>query len=910
MSDKQETKRRKLNQDVDTKRSRHDANDCSTDSQKCESVGSTFAKAIKPQNYAERDVDGVPNHNDDENGHDQIYYKDEEEQLSRHLVFDESWNGVVKHLQDIAHEASRIFDGKGDTRYHQELKEKLDRVNEFPKLEQQRIALVGHSGTGKSSLINSLTGIAGLADISSTGGACTNVTVEFTRPFEAQAKRYKAEISFHDASDLENFLRGLVDDARYPLDDPDTNIMLGDPDGFLNNAARRRQADIAFEMLHGLMRADRPFRSRVAFRSFLCLQPTGISSGDGPVYKSIVDTILTQVKTVMICLPKDSTGLTVSQEADHVTGLSNALEVYTRIFDSNKPQLWPLVDRIKIGVQDCRLLEYMTFTDLPELISGNWLRDNVAQKHFANCSIAWVICDISRVKTNYSVHEQITKLQYRFGNVVLVCTFADKMATESTFKSLKSQVDEQTVRLIEQSINEEKRDVKEIREHVNQLRNMLASPEPLTNFKEELQNARQQEQHLYRQKEQNELNFMRIGVKSVRSAMKEKFPGVPFFAVSNKLYHDRRYKDPEEHLHTLPLEYTGIADVRRYSLVELGERIYKAYELYQQNAMKPFLDYVCEHFVEAETTRNGISDLRLGGMKSCIDEYINDNRQLFRSHVVKTILNKKSKIISSALERSKVWEANPFSMASYRMFARNRGSWKTSRIPAQDWNKQIVASIASIIAEIWDTYRDAQRNLKTALVDNLQSRLQHDVPTFQVMDGHKSSSIVQDFKDTVLAEYEQLKNVVELDFDKLQDIDNRLRRRLEGFGPDAYILLYLLDTYNSIATCGGKGAKCRMQALMRAKLENRCANSFVDDITANAVRDLAAAREIHRKDMLCNVDSIVKNITDKYTVLKDSFSDEDGCKGIRDARKFLDLTASPKMKEVNNLVKKMCVQLG
>ncbi|KAL9082158.1 MAG: hypothetical protein Q9159_006673 [Coniocarpon cinnabarinum] len=825
MSDKQETKRRKLNQDVDTKRSRHDANDCSTDSQKCESVGSTFAKAIKPQNYAERDVDGVPNHNDDENGHDQIYYKDEEEQLSRRLVFDESWNGVVKHLQDITHEASRIFDGKGDTRYHQELKEKLDRVNEFPKLEQQRIALVGHSGTGKSSLINSLTGIAGLADISSTGGACTNVTVEFTRPFEAQAKRYKAEISFHDASDLENFLRGLVDDARYPLDDPDTNIMLGDPDGFLNNAARRRQADIAFEMLHGLM------------------------------------------------------------QADHVTGLSNALEVYTRIFDSDKPQLWPLVDRIKIGVQDCRLLEYMTFTDLPELISGNWLRDNVAQKHLANCSIA-------------------------FGNVVLVCTFADKMATESTFKSLKSQVDEQTVRLIEQSINEEKRDVKEIREHVNQLRNMLASPEPLTNFKEELQNARQQEQHLYRQKEQNELNFMRIGVKSVRSAMKEKFPGVPFFAVSNKLYHDRRYKDPEEHLHTLPLEYTGIADVRRYSLVESGERIYKAYELYQQNAMKPFLDYVCEHFVEAETTRNGISDLRPGGMKSRIDEYINDNRQLFRSHVVKTILNKKSKIISSALERSKVWEANPFSMASYRMFARNRGSWKTSRIPAQDWNKQIVASIASIIAEIWDTYRDAQRNLKTALVDNLQSRLQHDVPTFQVMDGHKSSSIVQDFKDTVLAEYEQLKNVVELDFDKLQDIDNRLRRRLEGFGPDAYILLYLLDTYNSIATCGGKGAKCRMQALMRAKLENRCANSFVDDITANAVRDLAAAREIHRKDMLCNVDSIVKNITDKYTVLKDSFSDEDGCKGIRDARKFLDLTASPKMKEVNNLVKKMCVQLG
>jgi hypothetical protein len=78
----------------------------------------------------------------------------------------------------------------------------------------RRLAVVGDSGQGKSSLINSLLHIPGIAHTSDTGSACTSVPVEYHQKREGQMSPYEITVEYSTGIALEEIVTNMAWSSR------------------------------------------------------------------------------------------------------------------------------------------------------------------------------------------------------------------------------------------------------------------------------------------------------------------------------------------------------------------------------------------------------------------------------------------------------------------------------------------------------------------------------------------------------------------------------------------------------------------------------------------------------------------------------------------------------------------------
>lgn len=134
-------------------------------------------------------------------------------------------------------------------------------------------------------------------------------------------------------------------------------------------------------------------------------------------------------------------------EVHTATELRKALAPYTTSKSvhrnlNSQPALWPLVDKVVVGIKGVRLLEHLIFADLPGVEDKNSTRVATTREHLHKCDVVWVIASIDRVVSSNSLATELDRTFERFGDtdsnrVAVICTHSDQK-TDGTLKDLKN----------------------------------------------------------------------------------------------------------------------------------------------------------------------------------------------------------------------------------------------------------------------------------------------------------------------------------------------------------------------------------------------------------------------------------------------------------------------------------------
>ena len=85
-----------------------------------------------------------------------------------------------------------------------------NKIGPFRSSKTRTIAILGDSGEGKSSLVNSLLHYPGIAKASDAGMACTSVVTEYHQKKQHHTARITIEVEYLSDADLDEFIEELV----------------------------------------------------------------------------------------------------------------------------------------------------------------------------------------------------------------------------------------------------------------------------------------------------------------------------------------------------------------------------------------------------------------------------------------------------------------------------------------------------------------------------------------------------------------------------------------------------------------------------------------------------------------------------------------------------------------------------
>ena len=85
-----------------------------------------------------------------------------------------------------------------------------NKIRSFRSSRTRTVAILGDSGEGKSSLVNSLLHFPGIAKASDAGMACTSVVTEYYQKQQHHTAKITIEVEYLSDSDMEEFIEELV----------------------------------------------------------------------------------------------------------------------------------------------------------------------------------------------------------------------------------------------------------------------------------------------------------------------------------------------------------------------------------------------------------------------------------------------------------------------------------------------------------------------------------------------------------------------------------------------------------------------------------------------------------------------------------------------------------------------------
>ncbi|KAI7349447.1 hypothetical protein KC336_g22639, partial [Hortaea werneckii] len=214
------------------------------------------------------------------------------------------------------------------------------------------VGLLGGTGTGKSSTINSLTSIPGLAVAVAAGESCTKVPMLFTHELPSQSNAFAAEICYSNLDTCRKLLKEqLKSYFRYTFE----------KDEEWDNDQRKEYENAcqtAFKIFRSLF-CDKPdFESPRAGEAFLKSAYDRNDDQALDVMQAWCRSLLSDMMT------EEGTGLRF--DAENVDDLNADLSPHiTEHHDFEVPALCHLINKVTVGARDSRLLQYVTLADLP-----------------------------------------------------------------------------------------------------------------------------------------------------------------------------------------------------------------------------------------------------------------------------------------------------------------------------------------------------------------------------------------------------------------------------------------------------------------------------------------------------------------------------------------------------------------
>ncbi|KAI6813986.1 hypothetical protein KC340_g16273 [Hortaea werneckii] len=363
---------------------------------------------------------------DDEGSAHYFTYNDWQEQLPSHPAFSPN---VEKLEQDALNEVLRLQEVLQKQAMHSKFV--LNMIESATSAIQRSagpkmvVGLLGGTGTGKSSTINSLTSIPGLAVAVAAGESCTKVPMLFTHELPSQITAFAAEIRYSTLDTCRKLLKEqLKSYFRYAFEEDEER----DDD---QRKEYENACQTAFKIFRSLF-CDKPeFESPRAGKEFLekaYRRNINITLADMEAWcKSLLAEMMTEE------------GAVLRFEAENVDDLNADLSPHiTEHHDFEVPALCHLINKVTVGARDSRLLQYVTLADLPGTSDVDQVRAAIAQEFLQQCDAVLIFEPMARCVDHPSAERNIAINAERFGNkMVFVVTRLDDNVDDALAQTMR-----------------------------------------------------------------------------------------------------------------------------------------------------------------------------------------------------------------------------------------------------------------------------------------------------------------------------------------------------------------------------------------------------------------------------------------------------------------------------------------
>ncbi|KAH8883504.1 hypothetical protein GQ53DRAFT_699385 [Thozetella sp. PMI_491] len=676
-------------------------------------------------------------------------------------------------------------------------------LSSFQSPATRTVGFVGDSGVGKSSLINSLLDIKGLARTSNSGAACTCVVTEY---------------HYHDQEDF------LLEVEWFSEEEIDAQIL-----ELLSAYRFFHLANLSNEE-----KEEAEEKATVAYDTFQAMFRHRLRDEGGKDF--LLDNDETRILDVLAgwAAERNVAQETVTERIVSPQQCSTRLMALTsELISSEEPADWPFISKIRVFTNAHILSKGLILVDLPGLRDLNSARRKITERHLLKVDEILAICLIGRATTDQGVAAVFELARRaRLSNIGIVCTKSDDIQANEAVKDWK---DRRRLRLqdLMDTLEEHKTELKNLED---ELSFFDQDPDDMPeDEKEEFRQLSWSQRQAKKREAAAAFELTRYLIQTrneiVSSELEKTYATkirnntLRVFCVSNILYWENRDRYQAE---ALPfLELSGILGLRKHCISIVAEAQYRAASLYMSHEIPTVLNSV-QLWVESgsgsltaerkASIRNALDkvDIVLKELTSP-DTVLNEvsMQRLFRAQVTQNQRHEDWK--RSARSAASDWSG--WHHASYSAFCRNFGDYCTPAVGRRNWNEEAIHTMVSDMRVPWQNMLQGIQERQEQSGEIAESVLQRGIDILN-NELHGEAAQVQSLI-TILRHRRRLVAAdVETEHEEVNDELALLETDSYSGIRSSFIGAALESSYRACNSESGRGSDSRRKDIMEGRLSS------------------------------------------------------------------------------------------
>ncbi|KAL1640220.1 hypothetical protein SLS58_007171 [Diplodia intermedia] len=740
-----------------------------------------------------------------------------------------------------------------------------------------KVGLRGDSGTGKSSIINSLLGIPNIAPQGDDGGACTSVVQEFRKPRDNQKNACEAEIFFLTPSArfaiLKEWLRDIYIYAH-------SDAEAGDDD-FENY---EQAASTAIEGLYSLFCDHDECQSPEAVQKFISTAKGQNDDGVLSKLKGWTEELLGNLQTSAAKVEISDTSPDLIQ---HKIARFLQHEVSYSSSGCCNPSPWPFVKLVKTYFDSPILSQDIVLVDLPGTSDTNQTRVRASVQYLNDVDFIGVVAKVDRVETDADTHKYLIDAfrRKRGASVLMVATGSDSVNIRPTQLSKRistaDAVDAANLTTLKEQLDMSDLELKNITKELHAAR---------------ARRDRDALEDLSEQKGKLELSEYCVTMRNTKVSrnVKQKYSELtkdpvplPMFCVSNSEYtthalgYDRKYPPK------MGVDATGVPELRAFLYGLPAVRKFRVFDHHRKTVLPSLLNNLELTCSQTKLMRRDeLQRILLSASEPVAGEIQRIFDGFFATAIVPGIATiKTSKIAYADYAIAQLASWKDWTPATHRAFCLRKGNWRTKKVGHHDWNKVMLEPLIKDVEKYSRAWDDATNALASNLSDKLCQMVADLISRLEDAAGPSEEAMTVYFDELRI---------------KSRELDLKCHSRAEKVEKDLGIIkekvtntndtskcffVKIMDrTYNYCVVFTGKFAKEKRTNILKHKLAEKACGPFSElfRMTKKASKEMI---QHHAKELTEEVTDMFAGFN--HTFMRSYKTDEEDTPEVKALRETL-----------------------
>ncbi|KAK3709592.1 hypothetical protein LTR37_010813 [Vermiconidia calcicola] len=835
---------------------------------------------------------------DDDSDDDDATYDECSEDFPRCAAYHPRFLEICDRLKNMAKEAQGVLRTQTcRSKDVQDLRSRVEEVLDIPEPDRPMIGLLGDTGSGKSSLVNSLTDIPDLAGALDGGESCTYVVTLYQKALPSQGCDFSATIEYFDLPTVGKLLANCLDDWFLYYFEFD--------EGWTNEARQQyyRRARTCLLTFMAIFCGTNDFQTEnMAAERLNRLVKKGYDR------EKEVGLYVNAAAKVLAPKKQDDGKYRDYLEAEDQEELRELTDPL--LTESSSPEevtLWPFVKKVNVGVRGSRILDRFTVADLPGISDTNQVRVNATYEHIDICDEIWIIGRAGRVITDNVVDGLLQRYaMINRGHVAVIATKTDENLSHQLALNMRkkgySLGDYQQLKKASTVMGKQLKGMQTEKRKLSSKKadEKLELQEEIDSQFESQQRLESQCLGLIAQARNNHITA------SLQEAKQEHLPkGVTLdvFCVSNQHYaaHKNATKVSGP---TLSVGMTQIPELRKFALRLAAPKILRSLEDFTKHDFSVFIKgldlWASSELVEGRSELLSIVRSPQQSVSRNFDEYLKMVEAFVEGELVNPILKDLDIHISCAVaaqDSIKQWHHS-----TLRAFMKNYGKHKTTAMPEQSWNESFTATARKVIMAVREDLDEKQ----TALNEKLQKVVVNSVNDMMKKLHGQPAAVglpMQIFEGAVAAQlrgiHNKFRNHNESLLDDFKAIFHNATQDREG----SYFRSAMLQCYDQCIQDGGSGVQGRWMAAFRMHLTLAGDRSPFALLAKSAHKAIIRTTKARTKTVQAGVLRILRTVVQQFETMISQKNDDQTEIPVRRAIKEFLVEANPRFEEIKTDLK-------